>query len=53
MIGRAQPAFKQYPARTDQGLAEQTKLAVQANRLFAPDLKIDFQVILQVLSYAG
>ena len=46
MIGGAKSGFEKEPARTDQKLAEQVQSAVQADRLFAVKLKIDFKVVL-------
>ena len=46
VIGRAKPGLEKEPTRTDQKLAEQIELAVQTDRLFAMELKVDLQMVL-------
>ena len=46
MIGRAKSRFEEEPARANEEFIEQVELAVQADRLLAMKLEIDFQMVL-------
>ena len=49
MVGGAQSGLEEHPAGPDQELAEPAEFGVQADRLFAMELEIDFEMVLQVL----
>ena len=54
MIGRAMAVTAQQPVQADQRrAADEAGLAIERDRLFRGDLKIEFQMVLQVLADAG
>ena len=53
VIGRPQAVLAQHPAQADQRLAVGRHLRIQRDRLGAGDLKVEFQVVLQILTHSG
>ena len=50
MIRRTQTGFEKKPARANQELAPQIKLAIECDGLLATKLKIKLEMILQVFT---
>ena len=53
VVGGAEPVLEQDPADPDQQLGKRPQLAVEGDRLAAAELKVDLQVVLQVLADPG
>ena len=53
MVGGTQAVLAQNPAHTNLQLVPPVQLAVERDRLFAPVLKVKFQMVLQVLTNTG
>ena len=53
MVGRAEPALEQQPARPDQRLGERVQHRVKGDRLDRFLLDVEFEVVLQIAADAG
>src|SRR5215469_13718558 len=51
MIAGSQPVVAQQPARADERAAPQRHVRVQRDRLTARDLKVELEVILEILTH--